>query len=54
MNKFLPLILSTLFFCSCVGTIEETNFETTEVVSDKIEYQNYEGIDEVVAVLTTR
>lgn len=49
MSKFL-IFLSILFFYSCVGTIEETNFEITEVVADAITYEDYVGIDEAIAI----
>ena len=40
------ILISSYF---CVGTIEETRFETTEIVADAINYEDYIGIDEVVA-----
>jgi len=49
MSKLLTII-TLLILCSCVGTIEETNFEVTEVVADAIAYEDYVGIDEVVAI----
>lgn len=50
MKHLLAVFFSSIVLCSCVGTIEETTFETTEVVSDKISYQNFIGIDEAIAI----
>ncbi len=48
--KLILIFITTIFLCSCVGTIEETRFETTEVVADAISYEDYVGIDEVIPI----
>jgi hypothetical protein len=48
--KIILLIFSSIIFCSCVGTIEDTRVEITEVVADAVNYENYIGIDEAIAI----
>ena len=50
MNRIFALIFNLSFLVSCVGTIEETRFETTEVVADAVEYERFDGINEAIAI----
>ena len=50
MNKICCFIFIFSSFVSCVGTIEETRFETTEVVADAVEYEQFDGINEAIAI----
>lgn len=50
MMKTTLLFTMFLFIVSCVGTIEQTSLKTTEVVADKVVYENFEGIDEAIAI----